>query len=100
MALNKSFKDLVQRQVARIRPLRRRCCARASRQCSTGDVDTGKTILRDYIKATIGFEKLGRGDRYAAEEPDPDVRAARNPQARTCSVSSAICRNAQAFSCM
>jgi DNA-binding phage protein len=25
----------------------------------TGDVDTGKAILRDYIKATIGFEKLG-----------------------------------------
>ena len=24
-----------------------------------GDVDTGKAILRDYIKATIGFEKLG-----------------------------------------
>ena len=24
-----------------------------------GDVDTGKAILRDYIKATIGFETLG-----------------------------------------
>jgi hypothetical protein len=25
----------------------------------SGDIDTGKAILRDYIKATIGFEKLG-----------------------------------------
>ena len=25
----------------------------------SGDVDTGKAILRDYIKATVGFEKLG-----------------------------------------
>jgi len=25
----------------------------------SGDVDTGKTILRDCIKATVGFEKLG-----------------------------------------
>ncbi|MGJ4953642.1 transcriptional regulator [Bradyrhizobium sp. HKCCYLS20291] len=25
----------------------------------SGDMETGKTILRDYIKATIGFEKLG-----------------------------------------
>src|SRR5580658_10254208 len=25
-----------------------------------GDVETGKIILRDYIKATDGFEKLGR----------------------------------------
>ena len=24
-----------------------------------GNVDTGKAILRDYIKATVGFEKLG-----------------------------------------
>ena len=23
-----------------------------------GDINTGKAILRDYIKATIGFEKL------------------------------------------
>ena len=26
----------------------------------TGDVDTGNTILRDYIKATIGFENSAR----------------------------------------
>lgn len=25
----------------------------------TGDVDTGKAILRNYIKATTDFEKLG-----------------------------------------
>ena len=25
----------------------------------SGDVDTGKAILRDYIKVTVGFEKLG-----------------------------------------
>jgi hypothetical protein len=26
----------------------------------SGDVETGKTILRDIIKAVAGFEKLGR----------------------------------------
>ncbi len=26
----------------------------------TGDVDAGKAILRDYIKATVGFEQLGK----------------------------------------
>ncbi len=31
-----------------------------------GDINTGKAIRRDYIKATVGFEKLG-GDRHAAE---------------------------------
>ena len=24
-----------------------------------GDTETGKTLLRDYINATMGFEKLG-----------------------------------------
>ena len=26
----------------------------------SGDLDTGKAILRDYINATIGFEELSR----------------------------------------
>jgi len=25
----------------------------------TGDVDTGKAVLRDFINATIGFDALG-----------------------------------------
>jgi len=25
----------------------------------SGDVESGKTMLRDYIKAPVGFEKLG-----------------------------------------
>ena len=33
---------------------------RESVECMlAGDVDTGKSILRDYINATIGFEDLG-----------------------------------------
>ena len=37
----------------------------------TGEVDTGKAILRDYIKATILTREARRGDRHAAERPDP-----------------------------
>jgi hypothetical protein len=34
---------------------------RAGVECLlAGDLDTGKAILRDYINATIGFEKLSR----------------------------------------
>ena len=25
-----------------------------------GDVETGKIVLRDYVNATVGFEKLGK----------------------------------------
>ena len=41
-----------------------------------GDVDTGKAILRDYIKATVGFEKLGEATGTPAE-PHSHARPAR-----------------------
>jgi hypothetical protein len=47
-----------------------------------GDVDTGKTILRDYIKATVGFEKLGAA---TGTQPKSLIRMfgpRGNPQAR------------------
>jgi len=43
-----------------------------------GDVDTGKAILRDYIKATVGFEATGT-------QPNSLIRMfgpRDNPQAR------------------
>ena len=43
----------------------------------SGDVETGKTILRDYIKATVGFEKLGEATGTQPENSHPDVRSAR-----------------------
>ena len=47
-----------------------------------GDVDTAKAILRDYIKATVGFEKLGEA---TATPPKSLIRMfgpRGNPQAR------------------
>ena len=47
-----------------------------------GDVDTGKAILRDYIKATVGFEKLGEA---TGTQPKSLIRMfgpRGNPQAR------------------
>jgi hypothetical protein len=47
-----------------------------------GDVDSGKAILRDYIKATVGFEKLGE---ETGTQPKSLIRMfgpRGNPQAR------------------
>jgi hypothetical protein len=48
----------------------------------TGDIDTGRAILRHYIKATIGFEKL----REATDTPPKSLirmfGPRGNPQAR------------------
>jgi DNA-binding phage protein len=59
MALTRSFKDLVQRRVASDAAFGEALLREGIDTMLTGDVDTGKAILRDYIKATIGFEKLG-----------------------------------------
>ncbi len=64
-------------QMISFRPRRDRLPREGIDNMLTGDIDTGKAILRDYIKATVGFEKLGRGDRQAAQEPHPHVRPAR-----------------------
>jgi hypothetical protein len=59
MALTRSFKELVQRRVASDAAFGEALLREGVDTMLTGDVDTGKAILRDYIKATIGFEKLG-----------------------------------------
>jgi DNA-binding phage protein len=59
MALTRSFKELVQRRVASDAAFGEALLREGIDTMLTGDVETGKAIRRDYIKATIGFEKLG-----------------------------------------
>jgi putative addiction module killer protein len=59
MARTKSFGELVQQHVKRDRKFAEALLREGVDALLSGDVDTGKTILRDYIKATVGFEKLG-----------------------------------------
>ena len=48
----------------------------------SGDVDAGKSILRDYIKATVGFEKLGQATGTQLKSMIRMFGARGNPQAR------------------
>jgi DNA-binding phage protein len=59
MAKTGSFKDLVQARVKNDKKFAEALLREGVDAMLSGDVDTGKTILRDYIKATVGFEKLG-----------------------------------------
>jgi DNA-binding phage protein len=58
MAGIKSFKLLVQHRVKRDKKFAEALLREGIDAMLSGDVKTGKTILRDYIKATVGFEKL------------------------------------------
>ena len=82
MALTRSFKDLVQRHVAEDPAYAEALLREGIDTMLAGDVDTGKSILRDYIKATIGFEKLGEA---TGTQPKSLIRMfgpRGNPQAR------------------
>jgi len=59
MAKTGSFKDLVQTRVKNDKKFAEALLREGIDAMLSGDVETGKTILRDYIKATVGFEKLG-----------------------------------------
>jgi len=48
----------------------------------SGDVDTGKTILRDCIKATVGFEKLGEATDAPSKSSIRMFGPRGNPQAK------------------
>jgi len=60
MVLTHSFKETVQERVKRDPQFRKELLRGAFECMLEGDIDTGKLILRDYINATIGFEKLGK----------------------------------------
>jgi DNA-binding phage protein len=82
MARTKSFKDLVQQNVKRDRKFAEALLREGVDAMLSGDVDTGKIILRDYIKATVGFEKLGEATRTPPKSLIRMFGPRGNPQAR------------------
>ncbi len=59
MPLTRDFKDTVQARAHRDPAFREGLLKEGVECFLAGDVETGKVVLRDYINATIGFEKLG-----------------------------------------
>lgn len=60
MALTKDFTETVKARAARDVEFRTELLKEAIECLLGGDVQTGKTVLRDYINATVGFQTLGR----------------------------------------
>lgn len=59
MPLTRDFKETIVARVQRDPAFRRSLLKEAIDALLAGDVGTGKTVLRDYINATEGFEELG-----------------------------------------
>ncbi|GJE80443.1 DNA-binding phage protein [Methylorubrum thiocyanatum] len=60
MALTRSFKETVKARAERDSAFRDALLTEAVDQLLAGDIETGKAVLRDYINATIGFERLAQ----------------------------------------
>lgn len=58
MALTRSFKDTVQARAISDASFRQALFQEAVQLLLEGEIATGRSILRDYINATIGFESL------------------------------------------
>jgi DNA-binding phage protein len=82
MAVTKSFKDLVQKRVTNDPAFAASLLRESMATMLAGDLETGKSILRDYIKATIGFEKLGEATDTPAKSLIRMFGPRGNPQAR------------------
>jgi DNA-binding phage protein len=82
MVLTRSFKELVQEHVAADAAFAEALLREGIDCMLAGELEVGKSILRDYIKATVGFEKLGA---ETGTQPKSLIRMfgpRGNPQAR------------------
>jgi len=78
----KPFKDLVQARVKTDKKFAEALLREGIDAMLSGDVETGKTILRDYIKATVGFEKLAEATGAPAKSLIRMFGPRGNPQAK------------------
>jgi DNA-binding phage protein len=77
-----SFKDLVGQRLSADPAFAEALLREGVDALLAGDLDTGKTILRDYIKATVGFEKLGEATGAPPKSLIRMFGPSGNPQAR------------------
>ncbi len=82
VASSRKTEETIQARAARD-PRFRRELLREGVQCLlSGDLDTGKTVLRDYINATVGFEELAAQTHKSPKSLMRMFGPKGNPQAR------------------
>jgi len=59
MPLTKDFNETIRLKIQQSEGFRRALLREAVGCMISGDLETGKSVLRKYIKGTVGFVKLG-----------------------------------------
>lgn len=81
MALTRDFKETVRARAQRDPAFRRELLREAVETFVSGDLETGKAILRDYINATVGFEKLAQATKKPSKSLMRMLGSRGNPNA-------------------
>jgi len=82
MALTRDFKETIRARVKRDPGFRKALLREGIENFLAGDVETGKTILRDFINATVGFTKLSDVTHRSPKSLMRMLGPGGNPQAR------------------
>jgi len=82
MALTRDFKETIRARVKRDPGFRKALLREGIENFLSGDVETGKIILRDFINATIGFTTLSDATHRSAKSLMRMLGPRGNPQAR------------------
>jgi DNA-binding phage protein len=82
MPLTRDFKETIQARIESDPGFRDELLREGIECLLAGEIETGKAILRDYINATIGFEKLGEVTHKPAKSLMRMFSPKGNPQAR------------------
>lgn len=82
MALTRDFKETIMARAQRDAAFRRELLREAVEAMLNGDVETGKTVLRDYINATVGFGELAEVTERSPKSLMRMLGPRGNPQAR------------------
>lgn len=81
MPLTRDFKETIRARALRDKKFRKELL-RESLECMlAGDITTGKSILRDYINATIGFAELAEATRIPSKSLMRMLGPSGNPRA-------------------
>jgi hypothetical protein len=82
MALTKRFNETIKSRLQKSEGFRRALLKEAVGCMISGDVETGKSVLRKYINGTVGFVKLGADLRRSPKVLMRMLSTTGNPQAK------------------
>jgi hypothetical protein len=82
MALTRSFRETIKEELDADKEFRRAFLCEAVRTMVAGDLETAKSVLREYINGTVGFPKLGTALGRSPKSLMRMLSPTGNPQAR------------------